>query len=71
MFLLTADIFLLRNHTVIYLGFFLACFFFFFCENYFDGDVLASPGPRKVESLDLINNSVRKHVHLEEKGAWA
>lgn len=50
---------------------------FFFSENQFDGDIVydsmivASPGPRKVESLDLINNSVRMDVQLEENGAWA
>lgn len=89
MFQLTADTFPLRNHSIIYLGFFLfggvflfvVLFFFglwwFFSEKQFDGDIVydsmivASPGPRKVESLDLINNSVRMDVQLEENGAWA
>lgn len=65
------------------MGFFCLWFCFslvcggFFSEKQFDGDIVydsmivASPGPRKVESLDLINNSVRMDVQLEEDGAWA
>jgi len=54
-----------------YMPGFLSVVFFFFCEKQFDGDIVASPGPRKVESLDLINHSVRMYAHLEENDAWA